>query len=135
MGSLFRNRRRELGLTQQEVGERIGVKKTEISKIENGRPITFSTINKIANALEVKPELVLKPTNTISQDVINYIVMASSMFARRHKLTRKEACNYLTRFKGLDFTINNYEAEHQLSLQQCVDDMTAICQRNGGKIS
>ncbi len=38
------------------------------------------------------------------------------------------------RFKGFRFVLDNYEVEHQLSLQDCVDDMTAICKRNGGNI-
>lgn len=47
IGLLFLKRRRELGLTQEQLGERVGVTKSEISKIENGRGITFSTINKL----------------------------------------------------------------------------------------
>ena len=73
--------------------------------------------------------------NYVSSDVIHYIVMSLGMFARKYKLTKKEACNYLHRFKGLDFSIRNYEAEHQLSLQECVEDMAAICRRNGGLVS
>lgn len=73
-------------------------------------------------------------TSPASQDVIHYIVMSLGLFARQHKLSRKEACNYLSRFKGFAFSIGHYEAEHQLSLQECVDDMTAICRRNGGEV-
>jgi hypothetical protein len=40
----------------------------------------------------------------------------------------------LVRFKGIRFILDNYEVEHQLSLHDCVDDMTAICKRNGGNI-
>lgn len=69
-----------------------------------------------------------------SGDLIHYMVMSMGMFARRFKLTRREACNYLARFKGLEFSIRNYEVEHQLSLQECVDDMAAICRKNGGII-
>ncbi len=67
--------------------------------------------------------------------MVHYIVMCLGLFAHKYNLTRKEACNYLSRFKGLDFAIRNYEAEHQLSLQECVEDMAAICQRNGGAVS
>ena len=73
-------------------------------------------------------------TPTMTSQSIQYIVSCLAMFARQNNLTRKEACNYLSRFKGLSFTISNYEAEHQLSLQECVDDMKAICRRNGGAI-
>lgn len=135
IGSLFLKRRKELGLTQEQLGKKIGVTKSEISKIENGRGITFSTINKLSEALGVSAEVKLKPTTAVSNDVIHYIVMSLGLFARQYKLTKKEACNYLHRFKGLEFSINNYEAEHQLSLQDCVDDMVAICQKNGGAIS
>lgn len=135
IGSLFLKRRKELGLTQVQLGEKVGVTKSEISKIENGRGITFSTINKLSKALDVSVQIELKPTGEISSNVIHYIVMSMGMFARQFNLTKKEACNYLSRFKGLEFSIDNYEAEHQLSLQDCVDDMTAICLRNGGKLS
>ncbi len=128
-------RRKELGLTQEQLGEKVGVTKSEISKIENGRGITFATINKLSDALGVSAQVVLKPDVTVSPDVIHYIVMSLGMFARKYNLTKKDACNYLARFKGLDFSIRNYEAEHQLSLQECVEDMAAICQRNGGKVS
>lgn len=135
IGSLFLKRRKELGLTQVQLGEKVGVTKSEISKIENGRGITFSTINKLSKALDVSVQIELKPTGEVSSNVIHYIVMCMGMFARQFNLTKKEACNYLSRFKGLEFSIDNYEAEHQLSLQDCVDDMTAICLRNGGKLS
>lgn len=134
IGSLFLKRRKELGLTQKQLGEKVGVAKSEISKIENGRGITFSTINKISEALGVSAEIELKPDNPVSTDIIHYIVMSMGMFARQHNLTKKEACNYLSRFKGLQFSIENYETEHQLSLQDCVDDMYAICKKNGGLV-
>ena len=135
IGQLFQKRRKGLGLTQEQVGKLVGVTKSEISKIENGRGITFSTINKLSEALGVSAEVDLRPVPSMSTDVVHYIVMSLGLFARKYNLTRKEACNYLSRFKGLEFSIGNYEAEHQLSLQECVDDMVAICQRNGGEIS
>ncbi len=135
IGSLFLKRRKELGLTQQQLGDKVGVTKSEISKIENGRGITFSTINKLSEALGVSAQIELKPNSEVSLNVIHYIVMSMGMFARQFKLTKKEACNYLSRFKGLEFAIENYEAEHQLSMQDCVDDMVAICLKNGGAIS
>lgn len=135
IGTLFLQRRKELGLTQEQLGEKVGVAKSEVSKIENGRGITFSTINKLSEALGVRAHVELRSTETVSSDVIHYIVMSLGLFARKYKLTKKEACNYLSRFKGLEFSIRNYEAEHQLSLQDCVDDMAVICQRNGGSVS
>ncbi|MDE6415698.1 MAG: DUF3791 domain-containing protein [Duncaniella sp.] len=135
IGNLFFRRRKELGLTEQQLGEKVGVSKSEISKIENGKGITFDTVNRLADALGVSARVELSPKASVSSDVIHYIVMSLGLFARKYKLTKREACNYLSRFKGLDFTIRNYEAEHQLSIQECVEDMAAICKRNGGEVS
>ena len=134
IGTLFLKRRKELGLTQEQLGDIVGVTKSEISKIENGRGITLATINKLSEALGVTAEIELKPYAPVSLNAIHFIVMGLGMFARKFNLTKQQACNYLSRFKGLQFTINNYEAEHQLSLQDCVDDMSAICLRNGGTL-
>lgn len=134
IGSLFFKRRKELGLTQNQLGEKVGVTKSEISKIENGRRITFSTINKLSEALGVETKVKLQPATSTSKDVIHFIVMSLGLFARKNNLSKKEACNYLSRFKGLEFSIDNYEVEHQLSLHDCVDDMTAVCRKNGGAI-
>lgn len=134
IGALFLKRRKELGLTQQQLGEKVGVTKSEISKIEKGRGITFSTINRLSEALGVSAEVELRPQVAADADMVHYIVMSLGLFGRTHGLTRKEACNYLARYKGLEFSIDNYEAEHQLSLQDCVDDMQAVCRRNGGAV-
>ena len=134
IGSLFLKRRKALGLTQAQLGAKVGVSKSEISKIENGRGITIATINHLSEALGVSAEINLKPLTPVSSDLIHYIVMCLGQFARHYNLTKREACNYLSRFKGLSFSIDNYEVEHQLSLQDCVDDMAAVCRRNGGAL-
>ena len=69
IGSLFFKRRKELGLTQNQLGEKVGVTKSEISKIENGRGITFSTINKLSEALGVETKVKLQPATSTSKDV------------------------------------------------------------------
>ena len=134
IGKLFGQRRVELGLTQAEVGERIGVGRATISKIESGKGLTFDTINRVANALESDVMVNLTPKVIQGKEVIEYIVTAISEFAKRHFLTAKEASNYLLRFKGIDFLEQCYAAEHTLSVNDWVDDITAICKRNGGGI-
>lgn len=115
IGTLFLKRRKELGLTQEQVGEMVGVSKSEISKIENGRGLTFSTINKLSDALGVEAIVALEPRKEPSKNVIHFIVMYMGVFARTHKLSRKEACNYLTRNKELKFSIDNCEAEKRVA--------------------
>lgn len=134
IGKLFGQRRVELGLTQAEVGERIGVGRATISKIESGKGLTFDTINRMANALDAEITVTLTPKTGQSKEVIEYIVIAISEFAKRNFLSLKEASNYLLRFKGIDFLEKCYAAEHTLSITDWVDDITAICKRNGGGI-
>lgn len=65
---------------------------------------------------------------------ISWTVAAISEFAKAKALSVKQAFNYLSLFKGLDFLQAHYGAEHLLSFDDTVDDLTAICQKNGGQI-
>lgn len=68
------------------------------------------------------------------KSIINYIVICISEFAKQKSITTKEAYNYLKKYKGLEFLNECYEAEHTLSLNDAVEDLTGICKGNGGKI-
>lgn len=65
---------------------------------------------------------------------ISWITAAINEFARAKALTVKQAFNYLSLFKGFDFIQDHYEAEHLLSFEDVVDDLTAICLKNGGQV-
>lgn len=134
IGELLSRCRRQKGLTQNEVGAIIGVGKAMVSKVENGHCLGLDTINRIAEALEVEPVVELKPTRKIDKDLIDYTMTVILEFARRHNLSIREASNYLTRFKGIDFLTEFYDVEHTLSFNDCVDDLTTVCQANGGAI-
>ena len=41
---------------------------------------------------------------------------------------------YLIRFNGIDFLTEHYEAEHLLSLDDAIQDLTQVCLNNGGGI-
>ncbi len=135
IGKLFGLRREELGMTQTEIGERIGVGRSTISKIERGKGLTFDTINRMANALDSDVTVALTPKVNHGKEMIEYVVAAISEFAKRNSLTVKEASNYLLRFKGIEFLEQCYAAEHTLSVNDWVEDITAVCKRNGGGIS
>lgn len=134
IGELLLLRRKSKGLTQDEVGSMIGVQKAMVSKVENGICVNFNTINRIAEALEVEPMVELKPIKKADKNIIDYVMTAILEFAKRHSLTVREASNYLNRFKGIDFLTEFYDVEHTLSFNDCVDDLTVVCQNNGGEI-
>ena len=65
IGQKIKKARLERGLTQQELGNIIGVQKSAIAKYENGRVVNIkrSTLQKIAKALNIRPsELVFNDT-------------------------------------------------------------------------
>lgn len=66
------------------------------------------------------------------QNRVTYMIYCINAFADRHRLTAKQAFAYLNRFKGISFLDECYEAEHQLSLEDAVNDLSIICKRNGG---
>jgi hypothetical protein len=63
-----------------------------------------------------------------------YYTMCVSLFAKLKKISPKDAFNYLNTYKGIDFLVECYDAEHTLSPDDAVDDLTAICKNNGGTI-
>ena len=56
IGELLAQCRKNKGLTQEEVGAMIGVRKAMVSKVENGLCVNFNTVNRIAEALGVEPD-------------------------------------------------------------------------------
>ena len=57
IGQKIKKARLERGMTQQELGNIVGVQKSAIAKYENGRVVNIkrSTLQKIASALEIRP--------------------------------------------------------------------------------
>ena len=69
---------------------------------------------------------------TISQ--IYYYTMCVSAFGVKKGLDQRNAFNYLYDHQGIEFLVDCYEAEHTLSLDDAVDDLTLVCRNNGGTI-
>ncbi|MCM1169015.1 MAG: DUF3791 domain-containing protein [Bacteroides sp.] len=134
VGQLLATERKSKGLTQTEVGARIGVRKAMVSKIENGVVVNVDSIEKMANALGMEPVVTLQPANKPDKNLVEYVMTAIIEFARHHGLSIREASNYLNRFKGIDFLLEFYDVEHTLSFNDCVNDLTRICLNNGGGI-
>ena len=51
IGEVIKQARKKQGMTQDELGERMGVKKSFVSKIESGKGIAYSTIMRAFKAL------------------------------------------------------------------------------------
>ena len=65
---------------------------------------------------------------------IYYYTMCVSAFGDKKGLSPQEAFNYLYDHHGIEFLVDCYEAEHTLSLDDAVDDLTLVCKNNGGAV-
>lgn len=70
IGPMIRNERIRKGLTQEELGKRVGVGKAQISKIESGKGLTIKTVTKVLDALDISVSIVLKNEQEIDKNVI-----------------------------------------------------------------
>ena len=61
LGKLIKDARLAKGLTQEELGNLVGVQKSAIAKYENGRVVNIkrSTLKNLADALDLKPNQLL----------------------------------------------------------------------------
>ena len=66
------------------------------------------------------------------KDKLTYIITCIAVFGEHFSLSSKQAHSYLKRYGGLAFLEECYAAEHTLSLYDAVNDLSVICQRNGG---
>ena len=112
----------------------IGVKKQWFPKCGNGLCVNFGTVNRIAEALGVEPIVALKSKKESGQEPNRLCDDGHCRICARHDLTIREASNYIRRFKGIDFLTEFYDVEHTLSFNDCVDDLTIVCQNNGGTL-
>lgn len=66
---------------------------------------------------------------------IEYTVMCIGEFSDTHSLDLQEAYRYLKQYGGIAFLKDCYDAEHLLSIEDTVRDLTVLCQRKGGLIA
>lgn len=66
--------------------------------------------------------------------IINFSVACVNEFAQKHNLNARDAFQYLSKFNGIRFLKENYEAEHTLSFDTIMEDIEILCKRNGGML-
>lgn len=66
---------------------------------------------------------------------LQFTVALVSEFAKTFTLGKREAFNYLRDFKGLEFLGSHYDYMHTQSFDDVIEDLSAVCNRNGGALS
>ena len=134
IGNMIRRERLRRGLTQEELGARVGMGKSQISKIEGGKGLTLRTVTRVLEALHLQASVRLHELPGVDRKKIGYVVANIGAFARVRSLSVRDASNYLNRYKGLDFLCEHHEAEHLLSIDDSVEDLARVCRNHGGNI-
>lgn len=71
----------------------------------------------------------------LTHNKIEYVNCCIGAFANRFKFPMAQAYAYLRRFNAIDFLIDCYAAEHALSIEDAVVDITLLCQKHGGRLA
>lgn len=75
IGEKIKARRKELGLTTEDLGRMIGVQRSAITKYEKNRvDLKSKQINQIAEALQINPALLLSDNDTTYNADDDYII-------------------------------------------------------------
>lgn len=97
IGNRIRNRREELGLSQDELGKRLGYKsRSSINKIElDQRNLTQSKIKAIANALETTPSYIMgwdEPDQKFDEEKLKFFDNLFPITVKKFPLLGNIAC-------------------------------------------
>lgn len=114
-GEIIKNRRLELGMTQEELGEKIGVQKSAVAKYESGKVenLKRSVIEKLSEVLNLSPtqimgfeedEDILQEFTTFDEAVENFlkqnVVMGFNGFDVT-KLSEEQKVEYANELKSM----------------------------------
>lgn len=139
LGNIIKTVRKNKGLTQEALGRLVGLRKTSISKMENG--ITNVSVDDASILLEAMGEKleVNIAGHTLSSEKtkqqIHFIAVAICWFADAKNISTKDAYDYLLKHRGIYFLEENYEYEQTRPKDTIVSDLTQICNDHVRRIS
>lgn len=138
LGSTIQAVRKSKGITQEELGAKVGLSKSGISKIEKG--LTHISAEDASILIEAMGErLSLSVTGIEDSDAAKaakatFLITGVSWFAAQNNLSKSKAYQYLLMYKGIEFLERNYRYEQTLSREVVLNDLARICANNGGRL-
>lgn len=70
IGEKIREERKKIGMTQEDLAEKVGISVNFVSLIENGKNMSLDTMIKIANTFNVSVDYLLNDSMNINTDNI-----------------------------------------------------------------
>lgn len=133
LGNCIKEERKRYGLTQSQLGERIGVKASRVSKIENGSPITIETADFILGKMGSKVKFNVVPAK-IDKATSSFIISVIYKYAKDKNLPLSKAYKYLKTFKGIDYLKKYKDIEQNAPIEEISRNLTKVCSNNGGML-
>jgi len=124
-------RRKLFGLTQESLGNMLGMDKSQVCKLEKGGNPTVDSIVKVFDAMGCSVKIVVE-NNINDEFVVSQLIMTISTFANKHSLEISQAYRYLDRLGGINYFLNNAQAMLVLSAETIIEDLEVVCRRQGG---
>jgi transcriptional regulator with XRE-family HTH domain len=137
LGATIQGVRKSKGLTQQELGNRVGLPKSSISKIESGLThISFEDASLLLDAMGEKLDVRLLGGDASLTEKVErgrFVTICTIWYAQSKSMTYPEAYRYLLLYKGIQFLEDNYKYEQTLPRTTILYDMDKVCHRQEAK--
>ncbi len=138
LGRAIQQVRKAKGLTQEELGKRVGLPKSSISKIEKGLThISFEDASLLMDAMGEKISIQvtgMKETDTRRVERVRFVTIGVMWYAHRRDMSFADAYRYLLVYKGIQFLEENFAYEQTLPRETLLNDLDAVCNMNREKI-
>ena len=138
LGMTIQQVRKAKGITQEDLGKRVGLPKSSISKIEKGLThISFEDASLLMDAMGEKISIQVMGTKEPDErrvERVRFVTIGVTWYAHSKKMTFADAYRYLLIYKGIQFLEENYAYEQTLPRQTLLDDLDKVCNRNREKL-
>ena len=138
LGATIQQVRKAKGITQEDLGKRVGLPKSSISKIEKGLThISFEDASLLMDAMGEKISIQvmgMKEPDEKRVERVRFVTIGVTWYAHSKKMTFADAYRYLLIYKGIQFMEENYAYEQSLPRQTLLDDLDKVCNRNREKL-
>ena len=137
LGRTIQQVRKNKGLTQEELGKRVGLPKSSISKIEKGLThISFEDASLLMDAMGEKISIQvmgMKEPDAKKVERARFVTIGVMWYAHSKKMAFADAYRYLLVYKGIQFLEENYAYEQTLPRETLLSDLDKVCSMNREK--
>ena len=138
LGQAIQQVRKQKGLTQEQLGKRVGLPKSSICKIEKGTThISFEDASLLFDAMgEEIGTQVFGASESLETKVARsrFVAICIAWYAHHRQVSFSSAYRQLLIYKGLNFLEKTFEYEQTLPRDTIMNDLDAVVARNGGQL-